>query len=134
MNRRGLLITAAATTCLLTLWGLPRFTDRSYAVPRGVDSIGAFLDWRIDIHVFAVVPGSRNGHVVAVGPEKWTVTGGSPAYVFDATGRLVDWSSDIVDDSAFESRWKVKAARKNGQRLERSALKKWFADAALDAG
>ena len=46
-------------------------------------------------------------HVIAYGPmSSWILLSSGPsACVFDSTGRLVDWSSDIGDDSQFDRKW-----------------------------
>lgn len=47
---------------------------------------------------------------------------GPAGYVFDADGRLVDWSSDIGDDPAFDDRWTAQIARGRAPSLTRAEV------------
>ncbi len=52
---------------------------------------------------------TTDGHTyfIAFGPmDTWlAVPSGPAAYVFDESGDMVDWSSDIGDDASFQSQW-----------------------------
>src|SRR5678815_1774615 len=37
--------------------------------------------------------------------EGWRLPSGPPAYVFDKTGRLVEWRADNRDDPSFYGKW-----------------------------
>lgn len=49
------------------------------------------------------------------------VPSGPPVYVYDATGRLADWTADEGDDEAFQSRWFGTTDRRPLTRDEASA-------------
>jgi hypothetical protein len=48
-----------------------------------------------------------------------TVPSGPPCYVFNASGRLVDWTSDVGDAPYFQEKWpsSLKRQELNGERL-----------------
>src|SRR5438093_1112284 len=77
--------------------------------PDHVKSLAAFLEWRPSINEFTVVNVNGSEHVIAYGP--WSgillLPSGPSAYVFDRSGKFVDWSSDIGDDSVFDNRWQA---------------------------
>src|SRR5690349_5783774 len=71
--------------------------------------------------------GEANGkpHVIAYGSmSSWLLSSGPSAYVFDDTGRLVDWSSDIGDDPRFDARWGAQQSRSTGGTLSRGEVQR----------
>lgn len=69
-------------------------------------TLAEYLAWRPSAAEFAVVESGGRRHVIAYGPKSWPMLASGPsAYIFDDTGRMVDWSPDIGDDPAFDERW-----------------------------
>jgi hypothetical protein len=52
------------------------------------------------------------------------LSSGPSACVFDDTGRLVDWSSDIGDDPRFDEKWSAQRSRRTARMLSRSDVQK----------
>jgi hypothetical protein len=75
-------------------------------------TLGGYLAWRPSSQRFATTDVNGRRCIIAYGPGRsWLLLSSGPsAYVFDNTGRLVDWSSDIGDDSAFDDRWSAQRA------------------------
>lgn len=48
-----------------------------------------------------------------------TIPSGAPCYVFDANGRLIDWTADEGDDPRFHERW-PSSLRREDIRIERA--------------
>jgi hypothetical protein len=95
------------------------------ADPTGcVFTLSEFLAWRQWAEQFALVDVGGQQHVIAYGPAGRTflMASGPAAYVFDARGKLVDWSPDIGDDSVFDNKWGAQRARGPGQTLSRSEV------------
>jgi hypothetical protein len=74
-----------------------------------------YLQWRPTASQFGTVDVQGKQHIIAYGRASGLLASGPPAYVFDDTGQLVDWSADIGDDPQFDERW-------NAQRLHREVL------------
>lgn len=85
-----------------------------------------YLAWRPSAEQFSAVDVAGNQHVIAYGPmSSWLLLSSGPsAYVFDGSGRLVDWSSDIGDDSAFDERWSAQRSRGRGGSLSRGEVER----------
>src|SRR5687768_11076889 len=117
---RGIVIfTVFVGGCLTTEYVSHRRVD-----PTGrVSDLGGYLAWRPSAEQFAVLNLNGEPHVIAYGPlSSWLMLSSGPsAYVFDQTGRLVDWSSDIGDDSEFDERWNAQRARHPGRAIPRVA-------------
>src|SRR5690348_2492427 len=75
-----------------------RVMYRRTVPPAEVTNIDAFLKWRPATEEFAVLS-SDDEHLMATSGGAGFLPSGSSAYVFDRSGRLVDWSPDIGDDS-----------------------------------
>jgi hypothetical protein len=73
----------------------------------GVENIGSYLAiMPAPERAFQLVTGSSE-FIEFHGPlqPKAALPSGPPAYVFDETGSLVDWTSDLGDDPRFRERW-----------------------------
>lgn len=95
------------------------------ADPRGrVVTLGEFLEWKPGVTEFREVEVEGRPYVIAYGPagRSFLLSSGPAGYVFDADGRLVDWSFDIGDHPAFADRWTAQAARGRGRPLSRSEV------------
>lgn len=75
---------------------------------------------RFDSVVIAGAP-----YVVAYRRDNGVVPSGPAVYVFDSTGKLVDWSSDIGDEKpAFLARWEVDRWPTAGTALTRAEVQR----------
>jgi hypothetical protein len=81
-----------------------------------------FLQWQTGAQRFGRTAIAGEAYVIAYGPASSSLllSSGPSAYVYDSSGRLVDWSADIGDDPTFGSRWNDQRAMKNS--LSRSAV------------
>jgi hypothetical protein len=69
-------------------------------------SLAEYLEWQPAATEFEEATFAGKRHFIASGPEPTSsLASGPPAYVFDETGRLVDWSTDTGEDSEFCTRW-----------------------------
>lgn len=110
IRRRSTLYTAvAALLCgALFLWYVRRTSD-GITPPAQVTDLDSFL-----LHM----PSPEQGYELSVGgvsfielvgpmPPMSSLPSGPPAYVFDGSEQLVDWTADEGDDPRFVSRWHV---------------------------
>jgi hypothetical protein len=123
---RGLVIfTIFIGGCLATEYVSHRRVD-----PTGrVSNLSEYLAWRPAAEQFAAVDINGKRHVIAYGPmSSWLLLSSGPsAYVFDETGRLVDWSSDIGDDPEFDERWSAQRSRHPGRAVSRGDVQRFAA-------
>ena len=91
-----------------------------------VSNLDEYLAWRPSAGRFAQVDVNGKSHTIAYGPmSSWLLLSSGPsAYVFDETGRLVDWSSDIGDDPQFGDRWSAQRALASARTLSRDEVRK----------
>ncbi len=91
-----------------------------------VSTLSDYMAWRPSADQFAAVDINGKQHVIAYGPmSSWLLLSSGPsACVFDDTGRLVDWSSDIGDDPQFDEKWSAQHSRGAGRTLSRSEVQK----------
>ncbi|HVS70373.1 MAG TPA: hypothetical protein VHQ47_03875 [Phycisphaerae bacterium] len=83
--------------------------------PRGrAETLREFLAWRPGEQRFAEVEVGGKAGVLAVGPMGGLLSSGPSVYVYDGSGKLVDWTADEGDDSAFDGRWDVGKAWRGG--------------------
>lgn len=80
--------------------------DRSEPPP-GVRTLDAFLtEMDRPEHAYELtLSGSTYTELIA-GKPLWTLASGPPAYVFDASGELVDHTLDDGDDHAYDLEWR----------------------------
>jgi hypothetical protein len=71
------------------------------------DSLADFLARGPEPRQWRAVRARGREYLVACGPMRHVLTfpSGEAVYVFDGAGRLVDWTIDDGDDSAFQRRW-----------------------------
>jgi hypothetical protein len=97
-------------------------------VPRAnVRDIDSFLQWRPGTRQFAVLADGR--HLIATGAASSVLPSGPSGYVFDRSGRLVDWSADIGDDPKFDGKWQAQHSVGSGKVVRRSELSSWLSPA-----
>src|SRR5690349_12178007 len=71
------------------------------SVPTGrVSTLTDYLAWRPSAEQFEAVDVEGQQYVIAYGPagRAFLMASGPAGYVFDSSGKLVDWSPDIGDD------------------------------------
>lgn len=73
--------------------------------PAGVKTLDDFLVWQPSPHSGWVHTADGVEHLLVPGPRRGLTASGPPTYVFDRTGRLIDWTSDAGDAPAFQARW-----------------------------
>ena len=85
-----------------------------------------YLAYRPSSDWFETLDGDGKHYVIAYGPmASWLMlSSGSSAYVFDNTGRLVDWSSDVGDDGNFHARWDSKGLGDQGRSIPRKEVER----------
>ena len=104
--------------------------SRGRVNPSGrASTLSEYLTWRSAASQFAAIEINGKEHVIAYGPwSSWLLLSSGPsAYVFDETGRLVDWSADIGDVSRFDDRWYAQRARENGRPMSRVEVEQFTA-------
>jgi hypothetical protein len=75
--------------------------------PPGVLDLASYLAEMPDPELAFEVQIGASRFLEAHGPPQplMALPSGPPAYVFDEAGALVDWTSDVGDDSTFSERW-----------------------------
>ena len=96
----------------LYVWHL-RATHERLAPPEGAKELHAFLLQmpRPDRAYELRVGDARYVELVGPLPPTFTLPSGPPAYVFDESRQLVDWTADQGDDPGFTSRWHASGRR-----------------------
>lgn len=102
-------IVAALLVCLLAAWIYSeKKSAKAVRPPVGVTNLVAFLEARPQPSKIRKFVHNGKMHVEVVGKpdtSPLSLPSGSPAYIFDETGALVDWTSDLGDAPAFVSKW-----------------------------
>src|SRR5262249_22573073 len=101
--------------------------------PAYVTDIDSFLQWRPGTEQFAVLTGD-NQHLMATGDGGGLLPSGSSAYVFDRSGKLVDWCPDIGDNPKFDQKWQAQHSLGSGKSVSRAELSSWLIPATRPAG
>jgi hypothetical protein len=80
---------------------------RAVVPPAGVDTFAEFLGWHPEPWGFAMLEVSGVKYLLAYGDSKSVLmmNSGTSAYVFDESGKMVDWTSDSGDDGRFRDKW-----------------------------
>lgn len=116
-----LIVTWLTTECLLYRRTVP---------PASVTGVDSFLNWQPHTTRFAILSQSGGEYLMGTGPGGGLLPSGSSAYVFDRSGRLVDWSPDIGDDTDFDERWQAQRSLRTEESLSRQEVSRWLAPAA----
>lgn len=99
----------AAPAVLLLLFGTILAYDivslRQARPPEHVRTLKSFLEWRPGPHPALVRHIAGDKHLVVFAALHGFLASGPAAYVFDASGRLVDWAGDSGDDNTFQQKW-----------------------------
>ncbi len=86
------------------------YSERSYARrvrPDGISDLRGFLARHSEVDRAFKIQRGENQYFVATlrVSSGMALPSGPPAYVFDATGRLVDWSADTGEDPRYLTAW-----------------------------
>jgi len=127
---RGIIVLVLLVATWLTAeWLLQRRT----VPPASVTDFASFVHWRQSPRRIEVVQQGGAEYLITTGPAGGVVPSGPSAYVFDRSGRLVDWSSDMGDDPRFRDKWPPTWFGK-GRELDRDGALKWIAEGRAAAG
>lgn len=76
-------------------------------IPRGVDTVQEFcLRYGNPPRVDYLTIGDRHYYrIIADIPAPLGFPQGNPVYIFDVSGRLIDWTGESMADPSFRSRW-----------------------------
>jgi hypothetical protein len=102
--------------------------------PAGVTDVVSFLNWQPATERFAMLAGGDGQHLMATGRRGGLLPSGPSGYVFDRSGRLVDWSRDIGDDSRFDDHWKAQESWGKGESLSQSEGLNWLKPVTRPSG
>lgn len=94
---------------LLTAWIYSEVESfKAVRPPAGVTNLVRFLEARPELQTIRKFVHHGKTHLEVVGqpqPSLLSLPSGPPAYIFDDTGALVDWTRDLGDAPAFASKW-----------------------------
>jgi len=110
-------------------WTTEKLLHYRVVPPPGVMDVRSFLQWRPSTEPFTILVGD-DPHLLATGAWAGLLPSGSSAYVFDRTGRLVDWSPDVGDDDAFDKKWRAQESLGGGNTVNRTDIDHWLSTAA----
>jgi hypothetical protein len=80
--------------------------DRSRNTPPAwVQSFDDYTKWQTKHRRISEWRSDGQWFVLMSGPHAGILPSGSTVYVFDSSGRMVDWTLDGGDDSRFQKRW-----------------------------
>lgn len=110
MNIRRVLFTVVALVMLSAVYIViaARYLTRFAPEPH-VHDFAAFQRQGLPMHR-AVTISTLPGHIIVLGDPTaawWTLASGPPAYHFDATGRLIDFTLDLGDSARFQNEYDV---------------------------
>lgn len=102
-------LVVAACVCLFAAW---IWAEHRHAValrpPQGATNLAAFLQARPESGPISRFVHAGNAHIKVVGRPGGTglsLPSGPPVYIFDTSGRLVDWCGDLGDNEEFLRKW-----------------------------
>jgi hypothetical protein len=111
---------------LIGLWlAAERLTLRPTVPPASVATFPAFVEWRRSPRDIEVIRQGGGEYLLATARGGGLLPSGPAGYVFDRSGRLVDWSSDIGDDPRFRDKW-VPSSQRTGPHLDVTGARKWL--------
>ncbi len=87
--------------------GVSMLYQNEHSTPRGVETIQDYYRRYGEPHTvrFFAINGRTFYRVVGEIAAPLAFPRGNPQYIFDDTGRLVDWSSAVDGDPDFRARW-----------------------------
>jgi hypothetical protein len=107
--KKGGIVVAGFLICLVALWiYAEKRNAEAVRPPAGLTSLPAFLNARPQTDKIRRFVHDGKVYLEVIGePYKGplSLASGPPVYVFDETGKLVDWSRDIGDAPSFLDKW-----------------------------
>jgi hypothetical protein len=97
--------------------------------PTWVTNFSTFAQWQRSPRDIEVIRHDGADYLLATGPGGGLLPSGPSGYVFDCSGRLVDWSSDIGDSSRFQDKW-LPTSQRPGPHLDVERALQWLRDSA----
>ncbi len=100
-QRRGCVWTGLAVGIGVSVWLCVGYQEAKYLVPaEGVDTLGGLAASPPPTHKLSVIDNQGARYFVWIGKaRKVLLASGPPVYVFNASGKLVGWSTDIGDSA-----------------------------------
>ena len=96
--------------------------DRSRNTPPAtVQTFDDYMKWQTKHRDVQEWQSNGQSFVLMSGPNAGVLPSGSTVYVFDSSGRMVDWTLDGGDDSRFQKKWYGEGP-KWGERLHEITL------------
>jgi hypothetical protein len=86
--------------------------------PSGLQTLDGYLSWRPNSDRFLIHSIGGKEFLEALGPGGGVLPSGPAGYVFDRSGRMVDWTHDSGDDSGFQQKWRSPGKRRDASRSE----------------
>lgn len=80
-------------------------------LPPDVTTLDTYLAWQPGDHTGVIRHRGDAEYLVVFGPLVGFVSSGPAAYVFDKSGRLVDWTVDSGDSFSFQQKWNPPGVR-----------------------
>lgn len=106
---KKLVIVAALLACLLAAWIYAEKKSVTAVRPSSAaTNLVAFLQTQPQPNQIRSFVHSGKVHVQVIGKPSispLSMPSGSPAYIFDETGALVDWCRDLGDQPSFAKKW-----------------------------
>ncbi len=118
--------------CIATYAAAEWLAYRSTVPPQKVNDFASFVAWRSPGEV-EVMQQAGKEYLLATAGGGALLPSGKSGYIFDKSGRLVDWSSDMGDDSRFQKKWNS-SSRGTLPRLNTDAAFKWIGGEQAKAG
>ena len=85
--------------------GTEVWLNRRAVPPAYVTNFVGFTRWQTPERVEVIQNGGNDYLFAMTSGGGFLLKSGPPGYVFDRSGKLVDWSTDIGDDPRFREKW-----------------------------
>ena len=106
--------------------------DRRAAPPAAVTDFASFSRWR-EPRSLEVIQQGGSEYLFATASGGRMLKSGPSGYVFDRSGKLVDYSTDVGDDPRFRDKWIPRWYGK-GQQLDADGARRWIEGGETAAG
>jgi hypothetical protein len=110
---------------LLAYWFFVRHELGALRPPGEKCQFAAFLDHKAGVREYRILRAGQAEYLEVVGTlsNSWTLPSGPPCYVFDRSGTLVAWTSDIGDDPQYDAEWR---GRYSAEKVSLAEALKWI--------
>lgn len=102
-------IVSIILVCLLAAWICSEMTNsKAVRPPAGATNLIAFLEARPQFRGIHKFEHNQKMYLEVIGEPSQSalsLPSGSPAYIFDGYGALVDWCRDLGDQPSFARKW-----------------------------